>query len=297
MLSILIPVYNFDVTRLVIVLNSQANSANIDYEIIIIDDASEEEYKTRNRTLKELQNVKYLEEPKNLGRSRIRNKLADLSSYNYMLFVDCDSEISNDDYIQNYIDICTGDNVICGGRIYEPVKPDNNKYYLRWLHGIKREQFSARSRNSEPNKSFMTNNFVISKPIFKKVRFDETITNYGHEDTLFGYELKKNNIVIKHIDNPLIHIGLETNNEFLEKTKEGIKNLKKIMKNNGNEKVLIRDITLLHYFNFLRKLGITRLLRYLFKKSEKKLYNYLVNNKPILIFFDLYKLGYLCSIN
>lgn len=297
MLSILIPVYNFDVTRLVKILNSQANTADIDFEIIIVDDASEESFKIRNRALKELKKVKYLEEPENLGRSRIRNKLADLSSYNYMLFVDCDSEIYNEDYIQNYIDICTGDFVICGGRVYESARPDDNRYYLRWLHGIKREQFSARSRNSEPNKSFMTNNFVISKPIFNKVRFDETITNYGHEDTLFGYELKKNNIVIKHIDNPLIHIGLETNNEFLEKTKEGIMNLKKIMKANGNEKVLIRDITLLYYFNFLRKLGITRLLRFLFKKSEKKLYNYLVNNKPVLFFFDLYKLGYLCSIN
>ncbi len=297
MLSILIPVYNFDITRLVKALNNQAHTANIDFEIIIIDDASEDEYKIKNRTLKELGKVKYIEEYQNLGRSRIRNKLADLASFHYLLFIDCDSEIYNSDYIKNYVDICNGDIVICGGRIYEPKKPADNNYYLRWLHGIKREQFSAHSRNSEPNKSFMTNNFIISRPIFDKVRFDETITNYGHEDTLFGYELKKNNIIIKHIDNPLIHIGLETNHEFLEKTKEGIKNLRKIMKTNGNEKVLIKDITLLHYFNFLRKIGITRLLRFLFRKTEKKLYNYLINNRPFIFFFDLYKLGYLCSIN
>lgn len=297
MLSILIPVYNFDITRLVKDLNYQADNADINYEIVIIDDASEKEYKIKNRRLRDLKKVKYFEEAQNLGRSRIRNKLANIASFHYLLFVDCDSEIIKKNYIQNYIDLCNGDIVICGGRIYESHEPSDKKYYLRWLHGIKREQFSARLRNSEPNKSFMTNNFVISKPIFNKILFDETITNYGHEDTLFGYELKMNNIIIKHIDNPLVHIDLETNDEFIKKTREGIKNLKKIMKNNGNEKVLIKDITLLHYFSFLHKLRITRFLKFLFKKTEKRLYKYLVQNKPSLVLFDLYKLGYLCSIN
>lgn len=178
-----------------------------------------------------------------------------------------------------------------------PDKPENHSFYLRWLHGIRREQFSAKERNSEPNKSFMTNNFLISKTIFNKVRFDETITSYGHEDTLFGYELKKNNIIINHIDNPLIHLGLESNEEFIKKTKEGIENLKQIMMQNGYEKVFIRDITLLRWFKLLQKLGIGRILRFLFKKSEKRLLYYLANNKPRLLFFDLYKLGYLCSIN
>ena len=297
MLSILIPVYNFDITKLVETLYFQAEKAKVDFEIIIVDDASQKEYKIKNKILSRRKNVKYIEESVNIGRSKIRNRLTDLASYPYLLFVDCDSEVNSSNYIKNYIECCVGDVVVCGGRIYESREPADYKYYLRWLHGIKREQFSAKVRSSEPNKSFMTNNFLISKQIFNKIRFDETITKYGHEDTLFGYELKKKSIIIKHIDNPLIHIGLETNDEFIQKTKEGIKNLKRIMKNNGNEKILIRDITLLHYFKLFQKFGIAKILKVLFKKSENKLYKYLVNNRPFLVVFDLYKLGYLCSIN
>lgn len=297
MLSILIPVYNFDVTELVENLDSQARQAEIDFEFIVIDDASDEKYKTRNKIIGNTGNVRYFEEKKNIGRSRIRNKLADLSSYRYLLFIDCDSKVQSNDYIIKYLKYCENDIVVCGGRTYMSGKPANSKYYLRWIHGIKREQFSAEKRSREPNKSFMTNNFLISKTLFNKVRFNESITNYGHEDTLFGYELKKRNIVIEHIDNPLIHIGLESNEEFIIKTREGIENLKKIMKQNHGEKVFIKDITLLNYFKFFQKTGLFRILKFLFRKSEKRLYNYLVNNRPSLLFFDLYKLGYLCYIN
>ena len=297
MLSILIPVYNFDVTELVENLSVQAKQAKIDFELIVIDDASEEKYKIRNRIISNIRNVKYFEEEENLGRSRIRNKLADFSSYQYLLFADCDSKVQNDDYILKYLKYCKNDVVVCGGRTYMSSKPNNHKYYLRWAHGSRREQFPPEVRKMEPNKSFMTNNFLISKPIFNKVRFDESITNYGHEDTLFGFELKKKNIIIEHIDNPLIHIGLETNEQFIKKTREGIENLKQIMKQNHSEKIIISDIKLLNYFKFFQKIGFNRILKFLFKKSEKRLYNYLANNKPHLLFFDLYKLGYLCSIN
>jgi GT2 family glycosyltransferase len=297
MLSILIPVYNFNVLELVKSLNSQAQQAKIDFEIIVVDDASHEKYKKINRQTTRLQHVRYLEEKTNLGRSRIRNKLADISKYQYLLFVDCDSKVQQDDYISNYLGYCRNDVVICGGRSYMPEEPADNSHYLRWLHGIRREQFTADERNAEPNKSFMTNNFLISRTIFNRIRFDETITSYGHEDTLFGYKLKKNNIIIYHIDNPLIHMGLESNEEFIRKTKEGVNNLKQIMVQNGYEKVFIRDITLLHWFKLLQKFGINRFFRFLFSKAEKKLHRYLVKNKPRLLFFDLYKLGYLCSIN
>ena len=167
MLSILIPVYNFYVTELVENINSQAKQAEIDFEIIVIDDASEDKYKIGNRIISKIQNVKYFEEEENIGRSRIRNKLADLSSYQYLLFTDCDSKVQNDDYILKYMKYCKNDVVVCGGRTYMSSKPENHKYFLRWIHGVRREQFNPEVRNLEPNKSFMTNNFLISLRIFE----------------------------------------------------------------------------------------------------------------------------------
>ena len=59
---------------------------------------------------------------------------------------------------------------------------------------------------------------MILRETFLKHPFDETITHYGHEDTLFGLVLKKEGIKILHIDNPLMNCGLDTNLDVLLKT-------------------------------------------------------------------------------
>jgi glycosyltransferase involved in cell wall biosynthesis len=296
MISILIPVFNFDVRNLVRSLSKQASRLNIAYEIIVIDDASSDEFKILNRQVAYSDGVKYLEERKNLGRSKIRNKLADIALYDNLLFLDCDSKIEHNDFLKRYTVHLDNSSVVYGGRKYFHDDPEDGRYRLHWLHGIKREEIPVEIRSSEPNKSFMTNNFIIPKFIFNKVRFNETIKGYGHEDTLFGYELMKCHITINHIENPVVHLGLESNEEFLRKTREGIKNLKRIMSINGNEKKLVRDITLLSYYKKIKTLGLDSLLRYIYTKNEHRLRKNLLSNKPNLFLFDLYKLGFLCSL-
>jgi glycosyltransferase involved in cell wall biosynthesis len=297
MLSVLIPVYNFDVRDLVISLDKQAKKCNVPFEIIVIDDASSEAYKQLNRKVLSLSSINYIEEVENLGRSKIRNKLADIARYDNLLYLDCDSQIENDDFINKYIEHLNENNVVYGGRKYTFVEPSDKRYRLHWFYGVRREQVSVEVRKNEPNKSFMTNNFMISREAINKVRFNEKIRGYGHEDTLFGYDLLKCDITITHINNPVVHIGLEQSEEFLRKTREGIKNLKRIMKINGNEKKLVKDITLLAYYKRFRKLGLDGLVRYLYSKFEHRLRKNLLSTNPNLFLFDLYKLGYLCSLN
>jgi glycosyltransferase involved in cell wall biosynthesis len=296
MLSVLIPVYNFDVRNLVRSLCKQAAKLNIPFEVIVIDDASTDEFKILNRQVACADEVKYLEEKRNLGRSKIRNKLADLARYENLLYLDCDSKVEHNDFLKRYIAYLDNGSVVYGGRKYTRNDPEDGRYRLHWLHGIRREQIPVEIRSSEPNKSFMTNNFIIPKSTFNKVRFNETIKGYGHEDTLFGYELMKCNITIIHIDNPVVHLGLESNEEFLRKTREGIKNLKRIMSINGNEKKLVKDITLLSYYKKIKSLGLDSVLRYIYTKNEHRLRKNLLSSKPNLFLFDLYKLGFLCSL-
>jgi GT2 family glycosyltransferase len=183
------------------------------------------------------------------------------------------------------------------GRIYDVTKPVTEDYKLHWLYGIKREQWPAKIRRKEPNKSFQTNNFMISKEVLQNIGFNEKIIGYGHEDTLFGYDLQKHNIGIFHIDNPVIHMGLESNEEFLRKTREGLKNLKRIMRINGNEKRLVNDITILGFYRKVKKAGLTGFIEYLYKRYEHILRRNLLSQKPNLLVFDFYKLGYLCTLN
>ena len=61
MLSILIPIFNFDVTDLVLELNNQALAANVKYEIILLDDASTDSFREINRNLSRQNHIKYIE--------------------------------------------------------------------------------------------------------------------------------------------------------------------------------------------------------------------------------------------
>ena len=70
-LSVLIPCYNFSVINLVKDICKQANSINIKYEIICIEDGSNQKFSNQN--LNEIQNVTYIENKKNIGRSKMRN--------------------------------------------------------------------------------------------------------------------------------------------------------------------------------------------------------------------------------
>ena len=294
MLSILIPIYNFDIRKFIKELHIQAVNEKIEFEIILADDASDINFRELNKETETLRFVKYIQLNDNIGRSAIRNYLAEQAQFNYLLFADCDSEISNKNYIKNYIQDCKEDVVICGGRTYKKNKPFCNLEYLRWYYGTKREVKNASDRNQFPNRSFMTNNYVISKSIHNSVKFDEKISEYGHEDTLFGIELKRKGISIKHINNPLIHIGLEENKHFISKTRKGIDNLNYLISNYEYPE-LFEDIKLLKVYK--RTQGISFIIKLYFLFFQKITEINLCGSMPSLKLFDLYKLGYLHSIN
>ena len=288
MISICIPVYNFNITALVNELSNQVNSLNIPCEIIVIDDGSVH-FKEVNKIACDKHT--YIELPGNIGRARIRNLFLKYAQYPYLLFLDCDSQIKTSSFLSNYVEILKDNpSVVCGGRIYENTRPNREKR-LRWKYGILRESQPYAVRREFPYKSFMTNNFLISKKVFEENKFDERILKYGHEDTLFGFSLKKRNIKITHIDNPVINGDVELNREYLNKTREGVINLVNILNFTNYDKELMDDITLLRFYNKVRKI-------------ESIVYLSFVLSRPLIVFlltrgyislhlFDFYKLGIL----
>lgn len=287
MLSVLIPVYNFDVRELVHELNRQCSESGKPYEIILFDDYSELKYRTKNRDLSSLEFVSITELESNVGRSVIRNRLANQAKFEHLLFLDCDSKIEHPDFIARYLQKINGRSIFFGGRSYEKNAPESPKKFLRWLYGVEREVVPATERMKNPFRSFMTNNFLIPKHFFQKVRFNESLSGYGHEDTLFGYDLKQHQLRIEHIDNPLCHIGLEDAEEFLEKTEQGVKNLAFLFK----MKFLPEDVRLIASYQTLRTFYLLGAYSFIFKKLKKRLYTNLTGPSPKLSNLDLLKLG------
>ena len=287
MISICIPVYNFDIERLIKALSSQIESVDAVVELIVIDDGSKADIKTGNKTT--CRNCKYIEWPENLGRSKIRNLFLNYATQDYLLFLDCDSLIENPRFLSNYLEILKQQpKVVCGGSTYRPQRPGRQQR-LRWKYGIYKESRSAETRSEQPYNSFMSNNFLIQRRVFKEVRFDERITKYGHEDTLLGYSLKKKQLPITHIDNPALNGEIDTNSEFLRKTREGIVNLISILNFEEYHQDLMEGISLLRFYQKIRK--FESIVLWLFLLTKPLISCLLSKGYVSLKLFDFYKLG------
>lgn len=296
MLSICLPVYNVNITKLVENLNQQAIFNDLTLEVLAYDDGSKPEFKEANRNIKNIRHVKYLELPKNLGSAAIRNKLAADASFDNILFMDSDSGISSD-YLLNYIPYIKSKHIIVyGGRIHPKSLPSRDKS-LRWEVGKKKEDHPAEIRQLIPNKSFMSNNFLAKKNLFNTIKFDESIPRSGHEDTMFGIELELNGINIFHINNPVVHIGLESNNEFITKTEQRLETLKYLEAIQKNNPLFFKRITMLRYFKWVKKFRLTLLFSSLFNISKNWMTNKLLIKHPSMLIYDLYKLGYYSNLS
>lgn len=291
MLSILIPVYNFDVTALVSELQKQCEAASIVYEIICIDDASSVHFKKLNQDIQEISNCKLIFLNENIGRAAIRNKLAQEAQYAYVYFLDCDAKIENHRLIENYLKLLDEDTLISGGRIYQAEQPKENKYYLHWLWGKKRELFDASERMKDPVNHFLSNNFILSRKVVLQFPFDETIRGYGYEDVYFAHVLRMNEIKIKHIENPVIHEGLDENIALLNKFEEAAKNLirLKAAAKQKNQPFIIKGklITYWQVFDIPILKSIARIKAKVLLPLLKK---NLLSANPYLKLLDLYRL-------
>ena len=297
MLSVNIPVYNIDLTPLVQQLVLQAEKLHTIFEIRVYDDGSNEKIKLTNRKIQHLPGVVYKELPKNLGRAAIRNKMGMESAFEYLLFIDADSLPVSENYLQNYIGNLPQNLVVCGGTAYDKEKPAAPSELLRWYYGTHREAISTAQRNSAKGFIITSNNFLIEKRVFEKIRFRENIGVYGHEDTLLGYDLFKNGINILHIDNPVLHTGLENAPVFIEKTRLALESLFKI-----DTEILSGNLIFAGQVNFLKRFkAISRIvpggvLRLFFKLFHRAMEYNLKGNNPKLFLFDLYKLGYYAAL-
>lgn len=291
MISVCVPVYNHGADALVEQLHQQLTQLDMPSEIILIDDASDEEFRLTNRKIP-AEHATLIELEKNTGRSRIRNRFLEYTRHPCLLFLDCDTSIPSGGFITDYMKAMEKHpgKIICGGSIYHPARP-RRTFMLHWNYGRKRESKPASLRNAEPNASFMTANFLIPRNIFEKTRFDENITGYGHEDSLFGFRMKEKCQTVVHIDNPVIHKGLESNAVFLAKTEEGLQNLYRVAGLTGNNPEFINSIGLLKYLSQLDKRGATWLIRIVYFFTGPIVRALLVSGWAGMNMFSFHKLG------
>jgi hypothetical protein len=209
--------------------------------------------------------------------------------------MDCDAAVLNKDYLFRYLPFCEGEVIVIGGTAYDP-ECHNPEYSLRLKYGRKRESNLNYLLQHQENVNFATFNFLISKSVFNAVRFDETISGYGHEDTIFGHALHEKGFLFLHIDNPLIHKGLDDNRTYLKKTTESVRNLY-LLFISGKYPFLVAESKLLRMFVKLKRCRLTKIAAINFSFVRRLMEMNLTGKYPDLFVYDMYKLLLLCHFH
>lgn len=260
-LSILIPTYNYDPSRLVAQLQEQLPE---DAEIIVGDDSP----------------------PHTLGRAGRRNALAKEAKGEWLLFIDADAEVRSKNFIADYLTASKQAQVVCGGTGNLPECP-RPKARLRYDYEVKAEKrLTLSHRRAHPYAQFTTFNFLIQRSLFLSIGFDDRLKEYGHEDTLFGLELKRRGIIVLHIDNKLTHLGLEDAEEYLSKTETALTSLAN-MELEQRQNVRVSALALR-----LKKYHLLGFVRFIFKFTKPLLRTNLLGKHPNQTLFAFYKLGF-----
>lgn len=283
--SILIPVYNQDVTAMVHTLIAQCKRLAIRYEILLYDDGSDEEIKAINRPLARQKKVVYLELPSNIGRAAIRNKLATDARFDYLLMLDNDCLPVSHNFLYNYLVAGHKSEVVIGGIVYVSKAPER-PYRLHWKYGKMRGSKSMRERQLNPYADIYLCNAFLRKEIFLHFPLREKLKRYGHEDTVFAQELRYNNIHIKHIHNPVVHLGLEQTPIMLAKTYQAVDNLVQLYQDGE----ALNQIKLVKSFEVLNELRLVKAYTLVFSTLERLVRHNLNSANPNLLLFDLYRL-------
>lgn len=300
-LSILLPSYNNVCVSLVQVLQRQADAlrGKLDkpfrYEIIVADDCSTDAACIdANRVIGDMLHCRYLRMEQNVGRAQIRNVLISESRGDYVLLIDSDLFLCDDNYLYKYatstVDVVYGGTRI-GGEGFAMVDNEANtehlKGNLRYIYEKKAEpSHRAVFRQLRPNQEISVCNLYARRDIMEAHPFDSRFKAYGYEDVLFGKRLAESGIEVTHIDNPVLINEFEPNSVFVKKTEEAILTLCRFEQDlEGYSNLKTKVTTLGRYI----PLSLFRLWHRIMKNKEKR---NLTGSKPSLLLFKLYKLGF-----
>lgn len=286
MISILIPTYNYNVYKLVQELHQQGQRMEQDFEIRVYDDCSVFTI-PENEKINHLSHSTFTSLKKNIGRSAIRGLLAEDAKFDWLLFLDADVMPKRTDFIEKYIKGIkeTDADVVFGGISYEEKKP-NVKKLLRWEYGRNREAKSVDLRKKEPY-FIISQNLCIKKDVFLKA--NTLIENYYGLDNFFSNQLKNIKAKVLHIDNPVIHLGLEENEKFLRKALKAVETTV-ILEGRGLMDANMRPIQ--KSFLKLKKFRLQNIFSFIISKFDRRMENNFNSKNPNLFWFDLYRLNY-----
>ena len=179
MISVLIPVKNFNCSYLITELHKQGEAMDCLFEILVAEDGTDSSKLHLNAVADTLPNCRRIVKKDNIGRAAIRNLLASEAQYPGLIFIDSDAIVEKRDFLVTYAEALKEHQVVCGGLYHADRIPDS-RCTLRYRYEKEADRRrDAVTRSKAPYSKFTTFNFAIDKKLFTSILFDTNIIRYG----------------------------------------------------------------------------------------------------------------------
>ncbi len=217
-LSVLIPFYKDNASTLLQDLDVQITNNPI--EVLFYDDGTGDPVLTvqmRGGIQTAKGAVKLITNAANQGRSAARNGLFEAARADWVLFLDADMRPSSDNFLENYLRLVETDStdIIFGGFEVETHQADPDRDLHRALSEIS-DCLTLDERQAGGPQYVASSNLCVRRQVLEIEPFDSGFTGWGWEDSEWAARVSKR-FTLVHVDNPAIHLGLETTATLLNR--------------------------------------------------------------------------------
>jgi len=217
-LSVLVPFFADDATNLLAALDAQMTGLPI--EVLFYDDGTGDDALTdrmSKATSAATGAFNLITNPENKGRSAARNALYEAARSEWVLFLDADMLPARDDFLQNYLSLINvrAADIFFGGFEVEPHAEDADRDVHRALSAVS-DCLSLDERQASGPQFVASSNLCVRKEVLDKEPFDSGFSGWGWEDSEWAARVSKR-FVLTHVENPAIHLGLETTDTLLKR--------------------------------------------------------------------------------
>lgn len=282
--NIIIPTYNRK-EYLFKTLQSLNNQTYKNFEVIIIDDASDIDIRKEINELNLLYKYNYIHLNKKKGRAGARNTGISISKGNILLFFD-DHSLAMPNLIEKHVKkhLQFENYGALRGRIefikdlefsvkYKPPRFWSNLHHIIYANS--------------PIVHFGTHNLSVKKEVVDKVGgFDENFTLYGAEDQEFGIRIKKAGYKIGYISQALAYniIISKTNEELLQRAIESGKMAALLAKKHPEYKKVL-GINIINKILYQNKKNYKLYKKFIDTKSKINIDDEFINSKLLKVLY------------
>ncbi len=224
-LSILVPFYRDDPCALIAALAGQARAEPGAAELILYDDGGGDD-KLADRVAAALAEFpgagRLIRGERNRGRAFARNALCEAARAPVLLFLDADMLPEASGFLRRWLEAARGEAEIVFGGFSVPrrVMPEQALHRAFSAAG---DCLDAAARSRRPAQYVFTSNLLVRADVLRRTPFDAGFSGWGWEDAEWAARAAAH-CSITHIDNPAVHLGLESAETLLRRFRDSAAN-------------------------------------------------------------------------